>query len=369
MYIGRHHITSRGDGVALLLAPMAGVSEMPYRTLCLEMGAALATTELVSASGIKYKNRRTRQYMTFDRERERPYSLQLFGGQPDVMAEAARAGMEHGADIIDINMGCPVKKVTGTGAGPALSSDLPRAAALIEAMRKAVDDSVPITAKIRLGWDDKTINAVEMAKALEGAGCAALAIHARTRAAGYSGVANWARLAEVKAAVKMPIIGNGDVVTVADATRMVHETGVDAVMIGRGALGNPWVFLGAATGRDAPSPTSSERLALILRHYTEHVAFHELLDDEEQRKLLHTSPTLMATKTFRQHLVWYSRGLCGGKEFRKEVLTLEDPEIVKAAIVRFFGNAETDATEVPAGAPDEEGKGAEDGVNYQQAFG
>ncbi|HEY1100762.1 MAG TPA: tRNA dihydrouridine synthase DusB, partial [Myxococcota bacterium] len=309
MYIGRHHITSGGPGVPLLLAPMAGVSEMPYRTMCLEMGAALATTELVSASGIKYKNRRTRQYMTFDRERERPYSLQLFGGQPDVMAEAARAGMEHGADIIDINMGCPVKKVTGTGAGSALSSDPARAASLVEAMRKACDDAIPITAKIRLGWDEKSINAVEMAKVLEGAGCAALAIHARTRAAGYSGVADWSRLAEVKAAVKMPIIGNGDVVTVADAQRMVRETNVDAVMIGRGALGNPWVFLGAKDGKDTPAPTASERLALIMRHYAEHVAFHELLDDDEQRKLLHTAPALMATKTFRQHLVWYSRGL------------------------------------------------------------
>jgi nifR3 family TIM-barrel protein len=333
--------------------------------MCLEMGAGLATTELISSSGIKYKNRRTRQYMTFDRQKERPYSLQLFGGAPDVMAEAAAASAEHGADIIDINMGCPVRKVTGTGAGSALSCDPPRAGAIVEAMRKAVSDKVPITAKIRSGWDANSINAVEMAKELEGAGCAALAIHARTRAAGYSGVADWSVLAAVKKAVKMPVIGNGDVVTVADARRMVAETGVDAVMIGRGALGNPWIFRGAATGVDVAPPSPAERMALILRHYREHIAFHELLDDEEQRKQLHTSPALMATKTFRQHLVWYSRGLVGGKEFRKEVLTLEDVSAVQDAIARFFGEALSDGVEPTVS----EGEGAEDGVDYKQAFG
>ena len=374
VYIGRHHISlhrpdnAAGDGLdrPLLLAPMASVSEMPYRVMCLEMGAALATTELVSASGIKYKNRRTKQYMTFDRVKERPYSLQLFGGAPDVMAEAALAGMEHGADIIDINMGCPVKKVTGTGAGSALSCDPPRAASLVEAMRKAVGDKIPITCKIRSGWDANTINAVEMAKTLEGAGCAALAIHARTRAAGYSGVADWTVLASVKRAVKMPIIGNGDVVSIADARRMVAETNVDAVMIGRGALGNPWIFRGAASGKDLPPPTAAERLSLILRHYTDHIAFHEILDDEEQRRLLHTAPVVMATKTFRQHLVWYSRGLVGGKEFRKEVLTIEDPDVVKALITRFFGAAEADVA--PAYGEDQSSDDP-DGVNYQQAFG
>ena len=283
---------------------MAGVSEMPFRVIALEMGAGLATTELISASGIKYKNRRTRQYMTFDRERERPYSIQLFGGQPDVMAEAARAAWEHGADIIDINMGCPVRKVTGTGAGSALSCDPPRAAAIVKAMRAAVDDKVPITAKIRAGWDDKSINCVEMAKVLEDAGCAALALHARTRAAGYSGTAKWAHIGDIKQAVKMPVIGNGDVQSWADARRMMEQTGCDAVMIGRGALGNPWVFASAKHGRDLPPPTPAERLALIRRHYADHRAFHETIDDEEERKLLRTPPSLMATKTFRQHLVW-----------------------------------------------------------------
>ncbi len=349
----------------ILLAPMAGVSEMPFRVITLEMGAGLATTELVSASGIKYKNRRTRQYMTFDRHKERPYSLQLFGGDPDVMAIAAAAGAEHGADIIDINMGCPVRKVTGTGAGSALSCDPPRAARIVEAMRRATDDKVPITAKIRSGWDDKSINATEMAKTLEGAGCAALAIHARTRAAGYSGHANWNILADVKRAVQMPIIGNGDVVSIADAKRMFSETGVDAVMIGRGALGNPWLFSGAKTMTDLPPPSPAERLALIQRHYREHRAFHESLDDDEARKLLSTPPAVMATKTFRQHLVWYSRGLVGGKEFRKAVLTQDDPAAVEDAIAAFFGVADLSGDRADAAG----GEGADDGVDYKQAFG
>ncbi len=341
----------------VLLAPMAGVSEQPFRVLALEMGAGLATTELISSSGIFYQNRRTKQYMTFDRGKERPYSMQLFGGDPKVMAAAARAAMEHGADIVDINMGCPVKKVTGTGAGSALSCDPPRAAAIIEAMRAATDDRVPITVKIRAGWDDKSINCVEMAKTLEGAGCAALALHARTRAAGYSGQANWSLIASIKQAVKMPIIGNGDVLTFEDSQRMFQETGCDAVMIGRGALGNPWIFESTRAGKTLPPPTPEQRLALIRRHHTMHIAFHESLDDEESRRLLRTPPALMATKTFRQHLVWYSRGLVGGKEFRKAVLTLEDPNAVVDHLERFFSAA-------AVSAPEEA-----EGVNYQQAFG
>jgi nifR3 family TIM-barrel protein len=352
---------------------MAGVSEMPFRVIALEMGAGLATTELISASGIKYKNRRTRQYMTFDRVRERPYSIQLFGGAPDVMAEAARAAWEHGADIIDINMGCPVRKVTGTGAGSALSCDPPRAAAIVRAMRAAVDDKVPITAKIRAGWDDKSINCVEMAKVLEDAGCAALALHARTRAAGYSGTAKWSFVGDIKQAVKMPVIGNGDVQSWADARRMMEQTGCDAVMIGRGALGNPWVFSSAKAGRDLPSPTPAERLALIRRHYADHRAFHETIDDEEERKLLRTPPSLMATKTFRQHLVWYSRGLVGGKEFRKSVLTLEEPAQVEEHIEAFFGTAplDVDAPGAATGSADvdDDGNPGDDGVDYKQAFG
>lgn len=354
--IGKHQLAS-----PFLLAPMASVSEMPFRVIALEMGAGLATTELISSSGIFYKNRRTRQYMTFDRVRERPYSLQLFGGSVEVMAHAARAAAEHGADIVDINMGCPVKKVTGTGSGSALSCDLPRAAAMVKAMRDAVDDRIPVTCKIRSGWDDKSINAVEMARTLEDAGCAALALHARTRAQGYSGCADWDLIGTVVHAVRMPVIGNGDVNTFHDAHRMRTHTGCAGVMIGRGALGNPWIFRGLRAGDDLGPPRPQERLALIRRHLQAHVAFHESLDDGEARSGLRTPPAHMATKTFRQHLVWYSRGLRGGKEFRKEVLTLEEPERVIEKLETFFGAAELEVKD--AGAEEA------DGVAYHAAFG
>jgi tRNA-dihydrouridine synthase B len=350
---------------------MAGVSEMPFRCIALEYGAGLATTELVSASGIFYKNRRTRQYLTFDREKERPYSVQLFGGDKDVMAHAARAAREHGADIVDINMGCPVKKVTKTGSGSALLCDPPRAAALVRAMREAVDDAIPITCKIRAGWDDKSINAVEMAKTLEDAGCAALALHARTRAQGYSGTADWDLIGTVKNAIQMPLIGNGDVNTFDDAHRMMKHTGCDGVMIGRGALGNPWLFQSLRAGKELGPPTPQERRDLVLRHLKEHVTFHDSLDDEAARKLLRTDPKHMGVRTFRQHLVWYSRGLSGGKDFRAKVMTTEEPEVVLEMVDTFFGSAQLDKNAAAAaGSGPEEGPGdGEDGVNYQQAFG
>lgn len=355
--IGKHRIE-----LPFLLAPMASVSEMPFRVIALEMGAGLATTELISSSGIFYKNRRTRQYMTFDRQHERPYSLQLFGGTTEVMAHAARAAAEHGADIVDINMGCPVRKVTGTGSGSALLCDLPRAGAMVRAMRDAVSDQVPITAKIRSGWDEKNINAVEIAKALEDAGCAALALHARTRAQGYSGKADWDLIGEVTAAVKMPVIGNGDVCTVDDAHRMLAHTGCAGVMIGRGALGNPWLFRSLKAGKDLGPPTPAERLALIRRHLKDHIAFHEGLDDGERGDhKLRTPPAHMATKTFRQHLVWYSRGLRGGKDFRKEVLTIEEPELVIEKLEKFFATAEPEVKD--------QGTAEADGVAYHAAFG
>jgi nifR3 family TIM-barrel protein len=358
-FIGKHKIEQ-----PFLLAPMASVSEMPFRVIALEMGAGLATTELISSSGIFYKNRRTRQYMTFDREKERPYSLQLFGGTVDVMAHAARAAMEHGADIVDINMGCPVRKVTGSGSGSALLCDLPRAAEMVKAMRAAVDDRIPITAKIRTGWDDSTINAIDMAKNLEDAGCAALAIHGRTRAQGYSGKANWDIIGDVARSVKMPIIGNGDVCTFDDAHRMLSHTGCAAVMIGRGALGNPWIFESLRAGRDLGPPSPEKRLALIRRHLKDHIAFHEGLDeqmDEKDKKPLRTPPSVMATKTFRQHLVWYSRGLRGGKEFRKDVLTVEEPALVIEKLEKFFGSAELEVHN--------QGDAEAEGVAYHAAFG
>lgn len=330
-----------------LLAPMASVSELPYRVLVRELGAGLATTELISAAGIHYNNRRTRQYLTFDRERERPHSVQLFGGVVEVMAKAARVAAQHGAHIVDVNMGCPVRKVTGSGSGSALLCDVPRAVAIVSAMRAAVGDAVPVTAKIRSGWDEGSKNAVEVARALEDAGCAALAIHGRTRAQGYSGRADWSVIARVKKAVRMPIIGNGDVVTLADAHRMLDETGCDAVMIGRGALGNPWLFASLKAGRDLGPPSAAQRVALITRHLQAHLAFHQGLCSDEERAQLRTPPELMAVKTFRQHLVWYARGLEGAREFRQRAMTLEEPGAVLDAVEAFFVRAEPERGGAP----------------------
>ena len=346
-----------------LLAPMASVSEMPFRVMAFAFGAGLATTELISANGIFYQNRRTRQYMTFDRARERPYSLQLFGGELVPMATAARAAMEHGADIIDINMGCPVKKVTKTGSGSALLCDPPRAAELVHKMHHATGDRVPITVKIRSGWDDAALNYAEMGRVLEAAGCAAIALHARTRAQGYSGTAKWEHIAALKAAVKMPVIGNGDVNTVDDAQRMQRETGCDGVMIGRGALGNPWIFESLKAGRTLPPPTPAERARVIREHLKAHVAFHEMLDDNDEARAAHRlPPSHQAVRTFRQHLVWYSRGLAGGSVFRREVMSREEPEAVLELLDAFFSAASS-----PDGG--EPGMEEAEGVNYNAAFG
>ncbi|MEM7495621.1 MAG: tRNA dihydrouridine synthase DusB, partial [Myxococcota bacterium] len=225
-----------------ILAPMAGVSQMPFRVLARSFGAGLAPTELISAKGLLHRNQRTLHYLIRDVARETPHCVQLFGGDPAVMAQAARACVDEGADIIDINMGCPVRKVTKTGAGSALLCDTTRAADVVAAIRRAVPPTAAVTAKLRAGWDADQINCVEMAQALQQTGCQAVALHARTRAQGYSGTADWDLIGRVKQAVRIPVIGNGDVATVADAHAMQARTGCDGVMIGRGALGNPWIF-------------------------------------------------------------------------------------------------------------------------------
>src|SRR6266851_4810885 len=261
-----------------VLAPMAGVSEMPFRVLAFKMGAALCPTELVSAQGLFRASSRTIRYLRHDPEVEKPYSLQIFGGEPEVMARAAQIG---------------------------------------EAT------SLPVTAKIRSGWDANSHNYIEVAGALEDAGCAALAIHPRTRAQGYSGFADWRAIAELKKRIRrMPIIGNGDVRSPADARRMRETTGCDFVMIGRAALGNPWIFR-QLTGGQAPSV--EERCATILLHLEQHIAF---VGDERA-----------AVRAFRKHLAWYAHGLRGAAAFRAEVNQLELADQVRFSVRRFFSQA------------------------------
>lgn len=316
----------------ILMAPMAGVSEAPYRVMALNMGAGATPTELVSAKGLLYGNARTQNYLTHDPVAEPNLWVQVFGGDPKSMAVGAEHAARGGARILDVNMGCPVKKVTKNGAGSALMCDPRRAAAIIEAMREAVGDEVPVTAKIRAGWDADNKNAVEVGRALEGAGCAAVAIHPRTRQQGYSGQADWSVIRDLRAAVGIPVIANGDVFTVADADRVVAETGCDAVMIGRAALGNPWIFRALAAswrGELERAPVSAEeRVQVILQHLAAHL---EHVGDPER-----------GLKKFRQHLIWYSRGMRGGAAFRERAMGLSERAAVHEAVEDFFGKSELD---------------------------
>ncbi len=264
----QHKVVIGGHSLAnpFILAPMAGVSERPFRVIARELGASLAPTELISAAGLTRASARSKRFLARGPS-ERPFSVQLFGGDPGQMGEAAVAAREAGADLVDINMGCPVPKVTKNRAGSALLCNPELAAELVEVM--ASRSGLPVTVKIRAGWDARSINAPEMAKRLEGAGAAAVALHARTRAQGYSGKADWTLIARVKQAVRIPVIGNGDVRSAADCARLMQESGCDAVMIGRAALGYPWIFRELAGG-EPPAP--EERRVLVRRHFLEHLA-------------------------------------------------------------------------------------------------
>jgi len=317
--IGPYHLKN-----PFVLAPMAGVSEMPFRTIAFRMGAALCPTELVSAQGLFRANVRTLRYLRFNAEIERPYSLQIFGGEPDVMAKAALIGKEKGAQIIDINMGCPVKKVTKNGAGSGLLCDPPRAGDMVRQIAEAT--GLPVTVKIRSGWDHTQKNYLQMAGVLFDHGCAALAIHPRTRSQGYSGNADWNVIADLKRTFPdRVIIGNGDVKTVEDARRMLETTGCDYVMIGRAALGNPWLFR-ELTGGDPASP--EERAGVVLDHFKDHIDF--------------IGDPVAAVRSFRKHLAWYAHGLRGASAFRNTVNSLESPEQVEESVTRFFRQAAFD---------------------------
>lgn len=325
LVLGKHVIET-----PIVLAPMAGVSEAPFRALALAMGAGLAPTELVSAKGLEYSSARTRGYLRHDPAKEPLLSVQIFGGEIPSMARAAELAVEAGAKIVDINMGCPVKKVTRSGAGSALLCDPPRAAAIVRAIRERVGDHVPVTAKIRAGWDESSKNATTVGKTLEDAGAAAIALHPRTRAQGYSGRADWTLIGALKRAVAIPVIANGDIQTVADAERVLSETGADAVMIGRAALGNPWIFRelrAACRGEPVPrAPSPQDRARMILAHLDAHIE--------------HTQDEVRAVRKFRQHLIWYSRGLRGGSSFRETATRLDDRRAVTEAVEVFFTSAE-----------------------------
>lgn len=317
----------------LALAPMAAISDLPFRRLCLELGADWAPTELLSAEGLWRQQKKTLTYLRHDERAEQPFVVQIFGHRPEIMAEAARAAVDLGAGVIDLNMGCPAAKVVKSGSGAALMKDPDAAARIVEAVRAAVPDAVPVTVKFRSGWDQDSLNAVPFAQKMASAGAAALAVHARTRAQAYSGRADWSVIAAVKAAVDIPVIGNGDVTCCEDMRRMMAETGCDGVMIGRGAMGNPWVFREC---RGGPLPTRSERGALIRRHLLEHLEFSGMSE-------------MNGIHAFRTQLACYAKGLTGAAEFRRTVMRIDTLPELLAQIETFFD----DAWEAPRGDPDE----------------
>jgi tRNA-dihydrouridine synthase B len=341
LHVGPHRVER-----PIVLAPMAGVSEAPFRRLALALGAGLAPTELVSARGLELGSARTEVYLAHDPAAEPLLSVQLFGGDPASMARAAAIAAGRGARILDVNMGCPVPKVTRGGAGSALMADPARAAAIVEAMRRAVGDTVPVTAKLRAGLDAASVTAVEVARRLEDAGVAALALHPRTRAQGYGGRADWDLIGAVAAAVRVPVIANGDIETVTDADRVVASTGCAAVMIGRAALGDPWVFerLAAAWAGRAPPPppTPPERARFVLAHLAAHLE-HAVATDVPGRRRGGTreaSAVARGVRRFRPHVSWYTRGLVGAEAFRAAALRIDDAAALEAALHQFLSTAE-----------------------------
>ena len=308
----------------VILAPMAGVTDLPFRLLCREQGAGLVCMEMVSAKAIYYNNKNTEALMAVHPD-ERPASLQLFGSDPVIISEMAKRIEERPFDILDINMGCPVPKVVNNGEGSALMKEPKLVEQILTALVKAVDK--PVTVKIRKGFDEEHVNAVEIAKIAEACGVSAVAVHGRTREQYYSGQADWEIIAAVKDAVKIPVIGNGDVNGPEAAERLLAATGCDGVMIGRAAQGNPWIFREVAhyleTGERLDPPTAAQRRDMVIRH---------------ARLQLKYKGEYTAVREMRKHLAWYTTGLPHSARFRQTINSMESMEELLEGVDLIFGN-------------------------------
>ncbi len=305
----------------LVMAPMAGITNLPFRTLVRRLGAGLVTTEMVSAVGLTMGHPRTRSYLRSWRH-EKPLSVQIFGRAPESMATAAQIAVEAGADIVDINMGCPVRKVAKTGAGAALLDHPGRVAAIVKAVRLAC--TVPLTAKIRAGWSPDRPSGIRIARLIEDCGADAVTVHPRFATQRYSGRADWRLIRKIKDALRIPVLGNGDVFKAEDALRMRDETGCDGIMIGRAAAGNPWIFrqiIDLEAGRPAVEPSLEERRLHILEHY-------RLLEKTVGE---HRAPYMM-----RGLLLRYTKGLRHSSRFRGRITRIKDFKTLSALMDDYF---------------------------------
>jgi len=306
----------------LIVAPMAGVTDRPFRMLCKRMGAGMAVSEMVASNSLLYGSEKTKRRANHEGEVD-PISVQIVGADPKMLAEAAKYNVDNGAQIIDINMGCPAKKICNVMAGSALLQNEPLVAKLLEAVVGAVN--APVTLKIRTGWDKNNRNAVRIAQIAEASGIQALAIHGRTRACAYTGDAEYDTIAAVKDSVNIPIIANGDITTPEKARYVLQYSGADAVMIGRAAQGRPWLFREIEyflqTGEHLPAPEVSEIHRVLLGHVNELYEFYGE----------HTG-----LRVARKHISWYTKGLVGSAHFRHQMNRLESPEEQLAAVNDFF---------------------------------
>lgn len=304
----------------LFLAPMAGITNLPMRIISREGGASFAFTEMVSVNGLTREGRKSFDLLQSSAE-DRPIGMQLFGDDPEMLGEAARLVEEYG-ELIDINMGCPVRKVVGTGAGSALMKDPVKVGRIVRSVRKAT--KLPLTIKIRTGWVCGDDTFMEVGRIAQEEGCDAVTLHPRSRAQMFEGKADWSRIGELKSALSIPVIGSGDLFSAADAVGMLAQTGCDAVMVARGAMGNPWIFreaLSLLAGKEPVPPTVKERLAVARRHL-------ELFTDFAGGRV--------ALMEMRKHLSWYSKGLPGAAQFRAAVNRIESTAELIGAMEEFF---------------------------------